>query len=331
MPHTPLPLAISSALKTLSGDDLKVIVLLCYQTFNCDRSQLTLEQFESLGSIPRHALKPSLNRLMRRSWIIQDGPLYHLALQGFAAPLKDHPIAAYEPALGIRPPRSKANLLYPDGPWLTDTGFLQEDFVRDRAEVWQKGDHFQAKAFGAMAIEDVMGIICKHYLKYEHHSNLEIDWHSYCLKTQRYLQNVKQRLESGIEIQPSEQANVLSKLPTLNQAIEPVYASSQVSSFGTPFVTPFIVPIAPAMAEIPAAVTKRLSLLTQSKAMPMKTRVEPRDIRSIARLDRLNLWIQDPILCKEAEREATSAGYAIAYSEVGVPLQVMDLDGCEDF
>ena len=330
MTHTPLPLAISSALTTLSGDDLKVMVLLCYQTFNCDRTHLTLEQFESLGSIPRHALKPSLNRLMRRSWILQDGPLYALALQG-ASPLKAAPIAAYEPALGIRPPRSKANLLYPDGPWLTDTGFLQEDFVRDRADVWQRGDHFQAKAFGAMAIEDVMGIICKHYLKYENHSNLEIDWHSYCLKNQRYLQNVKQRLDSGIEIQPSEQANVLSKLPTLNQLIEPVYAPSPGSSFGTPFVTPFIPPIAPAMAEIPAAVTKRLSLLTQSKAMPMQTRVEPRQLRSLARLDRLNLWIQDPILCKEAEREAKGAGYAIAYSEVGVPLRVMDLDGCEDF
>ena len=267
---------------------------------------------------------------MRRSWILQDGPLYALALQG-ASPLKAAPIAAYEPALGIRPPRSKANLLYPDGPWLTDTGFLQEDFVRDRADVWQRGDHFQAKAFGAMAIEDVMGIICKHYLKYENHSNLEIDWHSYCLKNQRYLQNVKQRLDSGIEIQPSEQANVLSKLPTLNQLIEPVYAPSPGSSFGTPFVTPFIPPIAPAMAEIPAAVTKRLSLLTQSKAMPMQTRVEPRQLRSLARLDRLNLWIQDPILCKEAEREAKGAGYAIAYSEVGIPLRVMDLDGCEDF
>ena len=121
MTHTPLPLAVSSALKTLSGDDLKVMVLLCYQTFNCDRSHLTLEHFESLGSIPRHALKPSLNRLMRRSWIIQDGPQYTLALQG-VSPLKNPPIATYEPALGIRPPRSKANLLYPDGPWLTDTG-----------------------------------------------------------------------------------------------------------------------------------------------------------------------------------------------------------------
>ena len=336
MTHTPLPLAVSSALKTLSGDDLKVMVLLCYQTFNCDRSHLTLEHFESLGSIPRHALKPSLNRLMRRSWIIQDGPQYTLALQG-VSPLKNPPIATYEPALGIRPPRSKANLLYPDGPWLTETGFLQEDFVRDRADVWQKGDHFQAKAFGAMAIEDVMGIICKHYLKYENHSNLEIDWHSYCLKNQRYLQNVKQRLDSGIEIQPSEQANVLSKLPTLNQAIEPVYAPFPASSpslglpLGMPSGTPFMPSIAPAMTEIPAAVTKRLSLLTQAKAMPMQTRGEPRELRSIARLDRLNLWIQDPILCKEAEREAKGAGYAITRSEVGIPLRVMDLDGCEDF
>jgi hypothetical protein len=318
MTHTPLPLPITTALKTLSGDDLKVMVLLCYQTYNCDRPTLTLEQIEALGSIPRHALKPSLNRLMRRSWIVQDGPLYRLALQS-NAPLTQ-PIATYDPALGIRPPRVQANLLYPDGPWLTETGFLQEDFVRDRAEVWQKGDHFQAKAFGAMAIEDVMGIICKHYAKYENHANLEIDWHSYCLKNQRYLQNVKQRLDAGIEIQSAEQANVLSKLPTLNQAIEPVYAPAAVLT-----QTP------PSPTELPAAVTKRLSLLTQSKAMPSQTRSEPREMRSMDRLDRLNLWIQDPILRKEAVREAKGAGFAIAYSEAGIPTRVMDLEDCEDF
>ncbi len=319
MTYTPLPLPITTALKTLSGDDLKVMVLLCYQTYNCDRPTLTLEQFEALGSIPRHALKPSLNRLMRRSWIIQDGPLYRLALQG-KAPLNAQPIATYDSALGIRPPRVQANLLYPDGPWLTETGFLQEDFVRDRADVWQKGDHFQAKAFGAMAIEDVMGIICKHYAKYENHANLEIDWHSYCLKNQRYLQNVKQRLDAGIEIQSAEQAQVLSKLPTLNQAIEPVYAPAAL-----PIQTP------PSPTELPAAVTKRLGLLTQAKAMPSQTRSEPREMRSMDRLDRLNLWIQDPILRKEAVREAKGAGFAIAYSAAGIPTRVMDLEDCEDF
>ncbi len=330
MTHTPLPLPITTALKTLSGDDLKVMVLLCYQTYNCDRPTLTLEQFESLGAIPRHALKPSLNRLMRRSWIIQDGPLYRLALHG-KAPLTAQPLATppgtgithSEPALGIRPPRVSANLLYPDGPWLTDTGFLQEHFVRDRADVWQKGDHFQAKAFGAMAIEDVMGIICKHYAKYENHANLEIDWHSYCLKNQRYLQNVKQRLDAGIEIQSSEQAEVLSRLPTLTQASTSVYAPSAPTALPTPNL--------PSPTEIPAAVIKRLGLLTQAKAMPSQTRSEPRELRSMDRLDRLNLWIQDPILRKEAVREAKGAGYAVAYNDAGIPVRVMDPDECEDF
>ncbi len=351
MTHTPLPLQIATALKTLSGDDLKVMVLLCYQTFNADRSQLTLEQIESLGGIPRHALKPSLMRLMRRAWIVQEGPFYRLALaqgdwsqgnwaqgkiSGDRPGIQNSELTNYDPALGIRPPRVRANLLYPDGPWLTETGFLDEAFVRDRAAVWQKGDHYQAKSFGAMAIEDVMGLVCKHYAKYENHGNLEIDWQSYCLKNQRYLKNVKTRLDSGAEITPTEQAQVMEKLPLLNQALEPVYAPQASSLELEPTINPEIpshpsVPATVPAAALPGMVAKRLKLLSQTKAMPDRVRVATREVKTLSRLERLNLWVQDPILRGEAEREAKGAGYAIAYSEAGIPLRVMDVDDCEDF
>ena len=322
--YTPLPLQVAASLKTLSGDDLKVMVVLCFQAFNCDRTMLTLEQIEALGNISRHVLKPCLNRLMRRAWVIQDGPMYRLALQ-----LPETQVAElnaldlvpvnYDPALGIRPQRVQANLLYPDGPWLTETGFLLEDFVRDRVEVWRKGDHYNARAFGAMATEDVMGIVCKHYAKYENHGNLEIDWHSFCLKNQRYLQNVKQRLDAGIEIQDTEQAQVIAKLPMLNQHSLGVYASEVESD------------VPPIMSPIPSTVTKTVAALTQVRAFPTQMLTPVREIRSLSRLDRLNLWVQDPILRREAEREAKAAGYGIECSEAGIAFRVVDLENCEDF
>ncbi len=323
--YTPLPLPVAASLKTLSGDDLKVMVVLCFQAFNCDRTTLTLEQIETLGNISRHVLKPCLNRLMRRAWIIQDGPLYRLALKLPETQLPDVntldlvPVN-YDPALGIRPQRVQANLLYPDGPWLTETGFLLEDFVRDRVEVWRKGDHYNARAFGAMATEDVMGIVCKHYAKYENHGNLEIDWHSFCLKNQRYLQNVKQRLDAGIEIQETEQAQVMAKLPMLNQNSSGVYASSGVE-FDMPTT------ISPA----PSTVTKTVAALTQARAFPTQMLTPVREVRSLSRLDRLNLWVQDPILRREAEREAKAAGYGVERNEAGIAFRVVDLENCEDF
>jgi hypothetical protein len=318
--YTPLPLQVAASLKTLSGDDLKVMVVLCFQAFNCDRTALTLEQIEALGNISRHVLKPCLNRLMRRAWVIQEGPLYRLALQLPELETSNLVPVNYDPALGIRPQRVQANLLYPDGPWLTETGFLLEDFVRDRVEVWRKGDHFNARAFGAMATEDVMGIVCKHYAKYENHGNLEIDWHSFCLKNQRYLQNVKQRLDAGVEIQDTEQAQVMAKLPMLQQHSSGVYASE---------IEPDRLPRASTLAT--TDVTKTMAALTQTRSFPTQMLTPVREVRSLSRLDRLNLWIQDPILRREAEREATAAGYGIERSEVGIAFRVVDLENCEDF
>ena len=318
--HTPLPLQVAASLKTLTGDDLKVMVVLCFQAFNCDRTALTLEQIEALGNISRHVLKPCLNRLMRRAWVIQEGPMYRLALQLPELETSNLVPVNYDPALGIRPQRVQANLLYPDGPWLTETGFLLEDFVRDRVEVWRKGDHFNARAFGAMATEDVMGIVCKHYAKYENHGNLEIDWHSFCLKNQRYLQNVKQRLDAGVEIQDTEQAQVMAKLPMLQQHSSGVYAS-EIEPDGLPRASTLTT----------TDVTKTMAALTQTRSFPTQMLTPVREVRSLSRLDRLNLWIQDPILRREAEREAMAAGYGIERSEAGIAFRVVDLENCEDF
>ena len=329
--HTPLPLQVVASLKTLSGDDLKVMVVLCFQAFNCDRTALTFEQIEALGNISRHVLKPCLNRLMRRAWVIQEGPMYRLALQLPELETLNLVPVNYDPALGIRPQRVQANLLYPDGPWLTETGFLLEDFVRDRVAVWCKGDHYNARAFGAMATEDVMGIVCKHYAKYENHGNLEIDWHSFCLKNQRYLQNVKQRLDAGVEIEETEQAQVIAKLPALQHHSSGVYASSAELDAPLTISTVANTVMNTVANTVANTVTQTMAALVQTRSFPTQMLTPVREVRSLSRLDRLNLWVQDPILRREAEREAKAAGYGIERSEAGVAFRVVDLENCEDF
>lgn len=130
----------------------------------------------------------------------------------------------YDPALGIRPPRQKPKFRYPDGPWLNDSGQINEDFVRDRAALWRVGDTTASKSFGAMAIEDVIGLVAGHYQRLENHAKLETDWTAYVAKNQRYVSNVQQRLSVGIEMTIEEQHKILQKAPALTaDSVEPVY------------------------------------------------------------------------------------------------------------
>ena len=133
----------------------------------------------------------------------------------------------YDPALGIRPPRQKPKFRYPDGPWLTQAGQINEDFIRDRAALWRTGDTTASKGFGAMAIEDVIGLVCGHYQRTENHAKLETDWTAYVAKNQRYVANVQMRVAAGIEIQPDEQNKILQKVPaSISEKIEPAYGNA---------------------------------------------------------------------------------------------------------
>jgi len=139
----------------------------------------------------------------------------------------------YDPALGIRPPRQRPKYLYPDGPWLNAEGQINEDFIRDRANLWRTGDNVNSKGFGAMAYEDVMGYVAGHYQKSQNHAKLEIDWQAYVSKNQRYVSNVQSRLDTGIKISEDEQQKILQKAPAmLAQAIEPAYGISDIKSTG---------------------------------------------------------------------------------------------------
>jgi hypothetical protein len=121
-----------------------------------------------------------------------------------------------------RPPMPK--YMYPEGPWLTENGRLNKDFVKDRANVWRTGDNPKSKSFGAMTIEDVMGYVCSYYAKSENHVNLTIHWDAYVAKSQRYVENVRCRVENGIKLPIAEEKCVLAKLPAvLSDPVESVY------------------------------------------------------------------------------------------------------------
>jgi len=118
---------------------------------------------------------------------------------------------------------------YPAGPWLTETGRLNEDFIRDRASLWRTGDTPASQAFGRMPVEEVMALVCCYYQKPDKQQVLEIHWASYVAKTQRYLSNVRQRLDAGIKIPLPEQQRVMAKLPAaLSTPVESVYEAATI-------------------------------------------------------------------------------------------------------
>jgi hypothetical protein len=320
---TPIPLAITASLRNLTGEEFKILGVFCYQTYNRQSAEVTFEQIQSLSGVPREKIKPTLHRLLHRGWILQTGIFYQLALPS-AQPEVQPAGIQYDTALGIRPPRPKAHLLYPEGPWLTENGLLNEDFVRDRAQVWRTGNSTQTKAFGDMAIEDVMGAVCKHYAQPEHHANLEIDWQSYCLKNQRYLSNVQQRLQAGTTIDEREQAVVLSKLPALMEEVQPVYeaASLPPKKLPEPQVMQLeltSVVVQPELPLTPEEVQPQIKRLAASKTLSSKGE---RD--RLTKIDQLKLWLADPILRPEAVRRARAQGYELEYDEQGVAIGVLD-------
>lgn len=316
---TPIPLQIAANLRNLTGEEFKILGVFCYQTYNQQTPELSFDQIQSLSGISRDRIKPTLHRLLNRGWILQNGAFYYLALQ--STPSASGTVVQYDTALGIRPPRPKAYLLYPEGPWLTENGLLNQDFVRDRASVWRIGNHRQSKAFGEMAIEDVMGAVCKYYAQPENHAKLEIDWQSYCQKNQRYLENVQQRIQAGTTIDEQEQAVVLNKLPALMQeAIQPVYEPASLPQVKSrpeslpPQIVQLELPSAPEAVEI---ATRRIAA---SQSMP-----KPRAVQNLSsKVDQLRLWLSDPILRPEAERRARAQGYEVEYDESGMAIDIYE-------
>jgi hypothetical protein len=306
---TPIPNTIMAMLRHLSGEEFKVVGLLCHRAFIVQEPQTTVEQIQALSGLMAQMVKPTLARLERRGLVLQQGSLYQIVGTALAEVL---PPVQYDPALGIRPERVKPNLLYPEGPWLTESGRLDQDFVRDRAEVWRKGNSFRSQAFGQMAIEDVMGSVCKHYLKAENYANLEIDWQSYLAKNQRYLGNVQERMRSGVNIDIAEQADVLRKLPLFQQSLDLVYEAAEPAAL--PEVSPALRPWIDSPGALAAALPNAV------RSMPKAS--HPR--HGLSRRDRLQLWLADPVLRQEALREARSLGYGIVYGESGQAIGLED-------
>lgn len=196
----------------------------------------------------------------------------------------------YDAALGIRPPRARVKFMYPDGPWLTDRGCMNEDFIRDRAQLWRTGDSPSSKAFGAMAIEDVLGLVCGRYMR--DHAKLELDWQAYVAKNQRFLGNVRLRLDAGVEIPEAEQQEVRSKAPALAAAeSEPVYEMP--------------IPALPASESFNGARERLRQRFLPDSPSVRAQRLGRRSESTDDWLNRLRRSLADPILRPEALREVS--------------------------
>lgn len=396
-PYIEIPVQVIAHLRSLSGEEFKMIGAFCYLRSNGQKSPVSLEQIQKFSGIPEKQIKPTLHRLIRRGWLLENGNnAYHLVFKAADGETSSPTISPqlptnYDPSLGIRPPRIKVHLLYPEGPWLADGGLLDEAFVRDRAEVWRTGNHYSAQSYGAMAIEDVMGAVCKHYAKPENHGNLEIDWHSYCAKNQRYLMNVQQRIRSGVAIQPDEQETVLKKLSIAAQDSVSPYESFDVAAKSADLLaqtstrslsdngisaTTMALLQSQAMdnselseliaqaatledsAMASKAESPQLALPTSQNPAPSLSvsgrsnppppsvpqvmsnplpppppinfagllkpipSVSPMRPANMSRLEKLRLWLSDPILRGEAAREAVNYGYEVIYNDYGAPIDI---------
>ncbi|NJM46004.1 MAG: hypothetical protein HC860_07360 [Alkalinema sp. RU_4_3] len=326
-PTTPIPNSIMAMLRHLSGEEFKVVGVLCHRAFSLQQPQTSLEQIQALSGLVAQMVKPTLARLERRGLVRQQGSLYQIVGTARAEVLPPGPVRSSP----RRPTGAgQAESALPRGPWLTENGRLDEDFVRDRAEVWRKGNTFRSQAFGEMAIEDVMGSVCKHYLKVENHANLEIDWQSYLSKNQRYLGNVQERMRSGVAIDLDEQAEVLRKLPLFQQSLDLVYEAAAAPAelpevAQRPALRPLITP-QPNGAQPAGSLTAiGLSAANLAAVMPAAVRSMPKPSfqrNSLSRRDRLKLWLSDPVLRQEALREASRLGYGIIYGDSGQPIDL---------
>jgi len=124
----------------------------------------------------------------------------------------------------IRPPKPRPKFLYPEGDWLNSDGCINEAFIRHRATLWQKSPRF-----AEMSVEDVMGLVCNHYMKANNHPNLQNDWVAYCQIAARHVEAIAHRVEAGISIKPAEQQEIVEKLPAA-LAVKGAIADSAYSS-----------------------------------------------------------------------------------------------------
>ncbi|QLE46464.1 hypothetical protein FD723_40340 (plasmid) [Nostoc sp. C052] len=275
-----------------------------------------------------------------------------------------------------RPARAQLKYTYPDGPWLVN-GCINQDFIRDRANLWRTGDSPKSIAFGKMPIEEVDALVQGFYMSDP--VKLELHWGAYVKKNERYLSNVSLRAEAGIAIPEAEQQQILPKMyavmqeripefcadpvavmppaksflqllpqkmlaiqsgeveaenpeivsPITVEAENPEIASpTPVDSANPEIASPTPVDLANEQVAIPAfaveiseqqgveKIKNQIDAIAQKKSLRKAPKFE---VDTQTELAKLNSWLSDPILCKEAVRIAKNRGYEITYSSYGHP------------
>lgn len=244
-----------------------------------------------------------------------------------------------------RPSRAQLKYTYPDGPWLLENGCINQDFIRDRAQLWRTGDSKESIAFGKMAIEEVDALVQGFYMS--NPVKLELHWGAYVAKNERYLNNVSLRVEGGIPITEAERQQILPKIYAVMQEKIPEFCTNPpVFMPSLPQTIPQIpkddqklLPAVEVLSDLVAEMVvgsdieenqqnstvvppvsqefiAQMRTLAEKKGLPRGVKFEV-DVET--ELAKINSWLSDPILAKEAIKIAKNRGYEIIYSSYGQP------------
>lgn len=207
----------------------------------------------------------------------------------------------------IRPPKPRPKFMYPEGDWLNSDGCINEAFIRHRATLWQK-----SHKFADMTIEDVMGLVCNHYMKANNHPNLQNDWTAYCRIAARHVEAIAHRVEAGISIKPAEQQEIVEKLPAA-MAVKDAIADSAYSSPVPTQLPSSVVPVAALPPETPQESTAPKGAINPDAYKPLKSLAKDERIaQEIEQLDEQQCLQNRLELSRMIRNSLVGSGKAIA-------------------
>ncbi len=136
----------------------------------------------------------------------------------------------YDPALGIKPPDQQKNLQMRYNSWIPDgiwniNGKLDPNFVDWLAKDWQK-------AYGG-DIHKKRADVLRHFKKDP--ANIAIAWTQYESETRHRYENAALRMNNGLEIQPDEQQQLLSRSRAvsekMDEQVNPVAVDEKIPNY----------------------------------------------------------------------------------------------------
>lgn len=156
-------------------------------------------------------------------------------------------------------------------------------------------------------------------------ANLAIHWEIYAEEMRDRAENLKLRLSRNMEISEEEQKLFLSRARALQVSLAPEHQITHTQKKETISLPPSKNPDRSENWATPQQVASALGkYLKNLRSFPEKKTIE-RD-REKNQLEKLNSWLLDPILQKEAISRAIKLGYRAIYNDFGTPIAFEEVE-----